>query len=607
MISALAFGYGVGMTTPDSTLASARAAVAAYQGSQRAGPAARPGAAAPAHAWAGQGPTAGPEEPFPYGQAGPFGPWGYGPAGYPAYGAPRYAAPPQRGDGPGRESRELGRLRQVVAGASCPLQRPVQSDPPPYASGTDGVLDDVDDLDPAGQEALSRLQLPDFEVPVTRRAIAYLRFLTRSERGRDLYETWLKRSGRYQDMIQQELRERGLPEDLIWVAMIESGFDPRAVSPAGAVGLWQFMRSTGEIYGLQVDRYLDMRRDPASATRAAAHHLRDLHQRFGSWDLALAAYNMGYEQLLAAIDQYATTDFGELARQRAIPTETANYVPKIVAAALVANNLERYGYGDVRLHAPLHAAELAVPPGMSLQTVAKAAGVSGATIRQLNPQLIQDRVPAGGSTWVVNVPSESLSRARAALPALVDSRVAATDADVLDPMGLLVGGGKGTARRTWDEDENLLGRLPAPKRRSLREMLGEGRRGDRDEALAALADDFAPRRSERETLMYRVGPGDTLLGVARQFAVDVEDLARDNGIEPDARLREGALLRLSVRRDVVERFGRKAQPPAEGAPPPDGGAEQGGGAAPPDGPAKDKPKQSEKASPGKRSGRRQPA
>src|SRR5690606_18853587 len=158
-------------------------------------------------------------------------------------------------------------------------------------------------------------------------------------------------------------------------------------SPAGAVGLWQVMPATGKVYGLQQGSALDQRRNPRLATQAAAHHLRDLYQRFGEWDLAMAAYNMGYEQLLDRIDRSGTADLRELARQGALPKETASYVPKIVAAAIVANNLARFGFGDVKIEAPVDGAEIAVPPGTPLKLLAKAAGVSTATIRKMNPDM----------------------------------------------------------------------------------------------------------------------------------------------------------------------------------------------------------------------------
>ncbi len=558
MISALAFGYGVGMAAPDSTLDGMRMAldpgVSAsrhHPGSVGQGPM---GVGAPQHAWAGRGAVAGAPR-----------------TGYPTQGSyrPSYPAPGYRGAGPGEprgdESEQLARLRDrgMTSGHSCRMHQPSYSEPPSYASTEEGVSydDDVDDLDAAAQQALSRLQLPDFKVPITRRALKYVRFLTRTHRGRGLFESWLKRSGRYQDLVQQTLREWHLPEDLIWVAMIESGFDPRAKSPAGAMGMWQFMRATGGVYGLEVTPFKDDRKNPVRATEAAAHHLRDLHQRFGSWDLAFAAYNMGYEQLLDRIDRSGTTDFNELARQRALPSETAAYVPKIVAAALVANNLDRYGFEDVKVYKPMHHAEVVVPGGTKLSLLAKAAGVSTSTIRKYNPHFRKDYVPPHGQS-VVLIPPQSLSRTRAALPAMMDNRVASTDADILVPDDLfgLSGAKKGKRGRhaEWDEDENLLRMLPKPKRRSLRSMLGAKRPAPKDDAVAGLAEEFGPRRTDRETVMYRVGSGDTLIGVAKQFAIDIDDLARDNSLDPDAKLREGALLKLSVKRGVLDRWKRKS-------------------------------------------------
>ena len=317
LVSALAFGYGVGMAAPESAVKPVRVAARIVEIGSR-------------------GEDVGPRRATLA-------------ALQPA---PRLPIVDSRG---GDESRELMKLRDAAMHddkrAMSPAERPVMTRAPRYESAVGRDIEggaEVDDLDAAGSEALSKLQLPDLRVSVTRRTLKYVKFFTRTDRGRGLFETWLKRSGRYQELVTTELRDRRLPEDLIWVAMIESGFDPRARSPAGAVGLWQFMPTTGEVYGLAQNRFLDQRKNPRLATQAAAHHLRDLYMRFGSWDLALAAYNMGYEQLLDAIDKYGTADFNELARQQAIPDETANYVPKIAAAAIVANNLEHFGFDRSR-------------------------------------------------------------------------------------------------------------------------------------------------------------------------------------------------------------------------------------------------------------------
>lgn len=566
MMSALAFGYGVGMAAPDAAIDGARNAVgSAYDAASRPASA----AVAPGYGAAGYQAAGYPQPGYGYPPAPGYGypPPGYGyppPPGYAAPYGPTAGAPGASarhgGSGGGVESQQLARLRDVgpVDTASCKLPARTYSEPT-QASEDEGYYD-VDDLDPAGQEALSRLQLPDFKVPITRSALKYVRFLTRTNRGRDLFTSWLKRSGRYADMIQQHLREKHLPEDLIWVAMIESGFDPAIKSPAGAMGLWQFMRSTGEVYGLEVNRFHDLRKNPIVATRAATHHLRDLYQRFGSWDLAFAAYNMGYEQLLDRIDRYGTTDFAELARQRALPSETAAYVPKIVAAALVANNLDRYGFSDVKIYKPVHVSELTVPGGTSIGTIAKAAGISSGKFRSLNPHLRTNFVPPGGD-YVVYVPPTALSRARAALPVMMDRGLASNDAEILAPDDLfgLSANDRAATYHSWNEDENLLSLLPKPKRRSMRSVLGrEPEPAPAEDQLGAVAEEFAPRRAGRETVMYRVGAGDTLIGIAKQFAVDIDDLAQDNDLDPEDKLREGALLKLLVKQDVLRRWKKKA-------------------------------------------------
>jgi membrane-bound lytic murein transglycosylase D len=528
LVSALAFGYGVGMAAPEATLSPMRGAAHREMD----------------------------PPPLPAVQLPPL---------------PRITANGIGGD----ESRELARLRDLVArearelprrggadGAACELDRPSYSKAPRYESRMGQETVDADDLDMAGAEALSKLQLPDLHVPVTRRTIKYVRFFTRTDRGRGMFETWLKRSGRYQELIQTELRERRLPEDLMWVAMIESGFDARAKSPAGAVGLWLFMPATGDVYGLQQSRHFDQRKNPRLATQAAAHHLRDLYLRFGAWDLALAAYNMGYEQLLDAIDKYGTADFNELARQEALPSETAAYVPKIAAAAIIANNLEHFGFDKVEVSRPVDAAEIAVPPGTPLKLLARASGVATSAIRTLNPDILGERVPPGRGDYIVMVPADTVSRARAALPSMLENEpLVGDDVRVLDPVDLLQGR-ELTKRREHREDDSLLSLLPRARRHSFRVPI------DEEEEPTRASDDVAPQVDNdadgphrflthrahrgRQTVMYRVGPGDTIVGVAHQFGIDADAVAHQNRLDEGDKLKVGSLIKLKVRKDLID-------------------------------------------------------
>jgi membrane-bound lytic murein transglycosylase D len=530
LVSALAFGYGIGMAAPDATISSVQSAVVAYNHVGAHRPAARPA------------------EPLP---------------------------PPPRVNSSGlggEESRELGKLRDAAQpregarAASCEFDRPTYTKTPRYESRMDRMVDESDDLDTAGAEALSRLQLPDMRVPITRRTLKYVRFFTRGDRGRGMFETWLKRSGRYQELIESELRQRSLPEDLIWVSMIESGFDPRAKSPAGAVGLWQFMPATGAVYGLVQSRHLDQRKNPRLATKAAVHHLRDLYRRFGAWDLALAAYNMGYEQLLDAIDKYGTADFNELARQEAIPAETAAYVPKIAAAAIVANNLEHFGFDKVEIQRPVDASEIAVPAGTPMKILAKAAGVSTSSLRTLNPDILGDRVPPGRGDYLVMIPPDTVSRARAALPAMLEHEPIVTDESALEAVDLSAGR-ELRKRRAMNEEDSLLSLLPHPKKRgTLRApMLEEDEGGevrardddDHERPSFEARDDDGPRllnkaRARKATVLYRVGQGDTLASIARQFGMEAEEVARQAHLDAGDKPKVGSLLKLKVRRSKID-------------------------------------------------------
>ncbi|HXJ79035.1 MAG TPA: transglycosylase SLT domain-containing protein [Candidatus Methylomirabilis sp.] len=241
------------------------------------------------------------------------------------------------------------------------------------------------------------------------------RFLDQFQTGyrRAVIERWLVRAGRYLPMVLNVFKQKGLPEELVFTAMIESGFDPLAVSRAGAKGLWQFMAPTARRYGLRVDRWMDERLDPEKSTAAAARHFIDLYAVFGSWNLAQAAYNAGERTVLDAIRAMGTSDFWALARGRWLADETKNFIPAIKAATLIAKEPERYGF-MVTPAAPLMYDVVAVPGSTSLKLLAGATGLDLDSLERLNPELRLKQTPPDG-TYSLKVPVGSAVLVRAAL------------------------------------------------------------------------------------------------------------------------------------------------------------------------------------------------
>lgn len=258
--------------------------------------------------------------------------------------------------------------------------------------------------------------LPEYPLVMNSRVRHFLERFTGSRRA--VVGEWLARSGRYLGMIRRVFRERGLPEDLAFTAMVESGFDPRAVSPAGATGLWQFMAGTAGRYGLRVDRWVDERLDPEKSTVAAAAYLRDLYEQFGSWKLAQAAYNAGEATVARAVRATGSSDFWALANTRFLMRETKNFVPAVQAATHIGRAPERFGFAVVA-HADGAAAADAVdvvrvPPSTRLAVVAKALGVRLSGLRSLNPVLRRPVTPPD-SEWELRVPAGTGEALRARL------------------------------------------------------------------------------------------------------------------------------------------------------------------------------------------------
>ena len=399
---------------------------------------------------------------------------------------------------------------------------------------------------------LGKLDLPDLPIRWDARVVKYLEFFKDDPRGRATLSTWLRRSGRYRDAIRKAFRKKGLPEDLIWLAMIESGFEPTARSPVGAVGLWQFMPETGKIYGLAQDRWSDTRMSLTAATEAAADFLADLHRRFGSWDLAMAAYNMGYGGVLSAVRRYNTNDYWALSKlDGSCPWETTLYVPKILAAAIVSRNLAAFGYQDVNVEAPLDGEDVPVAPGTALSAVATACGVTTKEVEQRNPDLRASRTPPTQEDWRVLVPAgkasgcnQNLAKVRKDQPAMERyvvrfgesieqiaqarkvSVAKLVELNALAPGEVLKGGMTLLVPKADPSDRSA----PDPAKKA-------------DKPVVVVPQDVFVY-PDRRRVFYRVQVGDTVRDVCTSFKVTPDELRRWNEIDPSARLVEGMTMQI---------------------------------------------------------------
>jgi membrane-bound lytic murein transglycosylase D len=223
-------------------------------------------------------------------------------------------------------------------------------------------------------------------------------------RGKDMFQLWLDRSARYIPVMKEIFRKKNLPEDLVYIAMIESGFNPYAVSWARAVGPWQFMPATGKLYGLKIDWWIDERKDPIKSTYAAAEHFKDLHNLFGSWPLAMASYNAGAGKVQRAVLRTRSDDFWDLKASRYIRKETKNYVPKFMAATIIAKNPEAYGFTLPHVE-PYKYDEVVIEESTDLRLVARAAGCTYEEIKELNPELRRWVTPPQIKNYTLRIPA----------------------------------------------------------------------------------------------------------------------------------------------------------------------------------------------------------
>ena len=472
---------------------------------------------------------------------------------------------------------------------------------------------------PGGAKALTNAAAT-FDIDVERfnshnRVQYYLDFFKGGARER--FGIWLARMPRYEAMIRSRLLAAGLPGDLVYLALIESGFSNTATSRARAVGMWQFMRGTARLYGLRIDRWVDERRDPIKATDAAARHLKDLTGMFGSYYLAAAAYNAGAGRVSRGLNRLPDDDndtipsdatFFRLYDTKLLRRETKDYVPKLIAAAMIAKEPAKYGFPPLPPEAAATYDSIVVPDQTGLDVIARLADTTVAAIRELNPQYLRLTTPPG-STSVVRLPTglgEATALAYADLPA--NKRMSYREHVVAS--GETLGGlakryGVGAAdimasnprlrSRTLRAGQRVIiptaGPLPAEVARQLAapeaaegdfhrvrrgetlrlvagrygvtqhqlqvwNRLGKGTKLRAGQRLRVSPPEVAVRtKSKAKTASseksahghsHVVRPGETLSGLARRYGVSVQALREANGLPEDATLRRGARLKIPV-------------------------------------------------------------
>ncbi len=355
-------------------------------------------------------------------------------------------------------------------------------------------------------------------------------------RGRATMEGGLRRSGQYMKLARKIFAEEGVPLDVTWLGQVESAWKPRAVSWAAASGLWQFIPSTGRMYGLRQNAYIDERNSFEQATRASARHLKDLANRYnGNWELAMAAYNTGAGNIDRAISRAGSANFWMIYPY--IAQETRNYVPNILAVILIAKNPEKYGFKNVRYDSPMAYDVVQVPTATSLQLVADATDTSVDHIRSLNPELKRDVTPRGDA-YNVRIPAGRARQFASLLQRISpDKRETARVISVAPGEDL-----QNVASRTGISVAQLQAMNGGVDLKSTTKLVvpnSSVRLTKWVRATSAANSEAAPSLNK-----VRARKGDTIASIAAARNLDANDVARLNGISVNTELRAGQEVKL---------------------------------------------------------------
>ena len=405
-------------------------------------------------------------------------------------------------------------------------------------------LGEWEEGEPAEEIAEAQVQY-DFPVTMNRQVEYYLDFF--QNKNRKSFARWLSRSTAYLPFIKKHLKEAGLPQDLAYLAMIESGFSQTARSRARAVGMSQFIRGTARSYGLKVNSYIDERRDPVKSTVAAVEYLSDLYEEFGSWYLAVAGYNAGEGKIRRAVKKYESTNFWVLAQGRYLKLETKRYVPKLIAAIIIAKNPEQYGFSDVAYKAPLAYDTIETPRWTALKAVALACDVDVKELQGLNRELLKPFTPPDSTAYLLKLPVGKKKLVEKNLPrvhAIVSTnyktyvvRKGESLSRVCRKYGLtktIILKANNLRSATLEPGQ----RLRIPYRTTKYELLPEGTVAPAFLAADGGGDNF---------ILHKVRPGQTVSEIALRYNVPTHLIAGWNDLKDISRIRAGQQLALYIR------------------------------------------------------------
>jgi membrane-bound lytic murein transglycosylase D len=395
-----------------------------------------------------------------------------------------------------------------------------RSEPAPIDEAND-ITFPVDPNIRAKAEAEIKTTKSDLPLVLNDQVAMFINYFS-SPRGKATLEHAWARAGRYHEMIASILKQEGVPQDLIYLAQAESGFQPLALSRAGARGMWQFMAGAAEIYGLERSWWVDERQDPEKATHAAARHLKDLYNQFGDWYLAMAAYNSGASTVQHAVERTGYADFWELYRRGVLPQETRNYVPIILAETIIAKNPEQYGLQRVAPEPTQQTDQVTINYPVDLRLVAECVDTSVDRLQELNPSLLRMTTPKD-QPFILKLPAGSQEKYETAMATI--------------PQDM---------RTYWRYHRVEYGdTLPsiARKYHTSASSIAEANNLSDDEVKAGtkLIIPVAPGRHDTQAATYshkathyKVRKGDTVASVADDFEVPVEKLRKWNHLRGSA-------------------------------------------------------------------------